>query len=47
VLSVGAGGVQGGGGVSSGVRTLHRAGGGAPDPLRLHRVCRFLAVPFC
>jgi len=42
----GAGGVRGGSGVGSGVRTLHWAGGGAPIPLRLQRVCRFFAVKF-
>jgi len=38
VLPVGVGGVPGRGGVSSGVRTLRRAGGGAPVPLHLQRV---------
>jgi len=42
----GAGGVAGGCGLSSGVRTLRRAGGGAPVPVRPQRVCRFFAVPF-
>jgi len=46
VLPVGAGGVPGGGGVDSGVRTLRQAGGGAPVHLRLQRVCGFFAVPF-
>ena len=46
VLPVGAGGVPGRGGVASGVRTLRRAGVGAPVPLRLQPVCRFFAVPF-
>jgi len=42
----GAGGVPGGCGVSSGVRTLRQAGGGAPVPFRPQCVCRFFAVPF-
>jgi len=42
----GAGGMQGGCGVGSGVRTLRRAGGGAPVTLRLQRVCGCFAVPF-
>jgi len=46
VLPVGAGGMPGGGGVSSGVHTLPRAGGGAPVPLCLQHVCGFFAVPF-
>ena len=46
VLQVGAGCMPGGGGVGSGVRTLRRAGGGAPGPLSLQRVCGFFAVPF-
>jgi len=33
------------GGVGSGVRTLRRSGGGAPDPLRLQRVSGFFGVP--
>jgi len=33
-------------GVGCGGRTLRRAGGGAPVPLHLQRVCGFLAVPF-
>jgi len=45
-LLVGAGGVPGRGGVGSGVHTLRQAGGGAPVPLCLHRVCGFFAVPF-
>jgi len=44
VLTVGAGGVPGGGGVDSGIGSLHRAGGGAPSPLRVHGVCGFFAV---
>jgi len=47
VLPVGAGSVPRGGGVGSGVHTLHRAGGGSPVSLRLQRVCGFFAVPFC
>ena len=46
VFPVGAGGVPGRGGVGSGIRSLRRAGGGAPVPLRVERVCRFFAVPF-
>jgi hypothetical protein len=45
VLPVAACGVPGAGGVGSGVRTLRRAGGGAPVPLHLQRVCGFFAVP--
>jgi len=45
VLPVGPGGVPGTVGVGSGVRTLRRAGGGAPVPLRLQRVCGFFGVP--
>jgi len=41
-----AGGVLGGGGVGCGIRTLLRAGGGAPVRLRIQHVCGFLAVPF-
>jgi len=43
---LGRGGTEGRGGVGSGVGWLRRLGGGAPVPLRLHRVCRFLAVHF-
>jgi len=46
VLPVEAGGMPGGGGFGSGVRSLRRAGGGAPVSLHLQRVCRFFAVPF-
>jgi hypothetical protein len=46
VIPVGAGGAPGRGGVHYGICCLHRAGGGAPVPLRLQRVCRFFAVPF-
>jgi len=46
VLPVGPGCVLGGGGVGSGVGSQRRAGGGAPIPLRLQRVCGFFAVPF-
>ena len=46
VLPVGADGVPGGGGVGSGIRSLRWAGGGAPVPLRVQRVCGFFAVPF-
>ena len=46
VLPVGEGGVPGGGGVSSGIRSLRRVGGGAPVPLRVQRVCGFFVVPF-
>jgi len=45
VLPVGAGGVLGSGGVSFGVRSLRRSGGGAPVPLYLQGVCGFFAVP--
>jgi len=46
VLPVEAGGVPGGGGVGSGIRSLRQAGGGAPVPLRVQHVCGFFAVPF-
>jgi len=46
VLPVGAGGVPGGGGVGSGICSLHRAGGGAPVPLRVQCDCEFFAVAF-
>jgi len=46
VLPVGAGGVPGGGGVSSEIRSLRWAGGGAPVSVRIQRVCRIFAVPF-
>jgi len=46
VLPVRAGGAPGGSGFGSEVRSMHRAGGGAPVPLRLPGVCRFFAVPF-
>jgi hypothetical protein len=46
VLPVGAGGVPGGGGVGSGIRSLRRAGGGAPVPLHVQRACGLFAVPF-
>ena len=42
----GAGGVPGGGGVSSGVGCLRWTWGGVPVPLRLQRVREFFAVPF-
>jgi len=38
--------MPGGGGVGSGVRDLHQAGGGGPVLLRLQRVRGFFAVPF-
>jgi len=40
------GGVLGRGGVGLGVGCLRQSGGGAPGPLRLQHVCRFIAVPF-
>ena len=46
MLAVQAGGVPGSGEVGSGVRSLPRSGGGVPVPLRLQRVCGFIAVPF-
>jgi len=46
VLQVGAGGMPGEGAVGSGVRTLRRAGVGAPVPLHLQRVYGLFAVPF-
>jgi len=45
VILVGAGGVPGRGGVGSGVRSLHRSGGGEAVPLHLQWVCGFIAVP--
>ena len=44
-LPVGAGGVPGGGGIGSGLRSWRRAGGGAPVPLCLEHVCGPFAVP--
>jgi hypothetical protein len=46
VLLVVVGDVPGGGEVSSGIRSLRRAGGGATGHVRVPRVCRFFAVPF-
>jgi len=43
---VGAGGISGGGGVSSAVGCLCLSGEDAPGPVRLHRVGGFLGVPF-
>ena len=37
---------MGGDGIRSGVGCLRRTGGGAPIPLRIHRVWVFLAVLF-
>ena len=42
----GAGGIPGGGGISSIVSCLRQTRGGAPVPLRLQRVCGFFVVPF-
>jgi len=46
VLIVGVGGVPGGCGEGSGIRSLRRAGGGAPFPFGVQRVSWFFAVPF-
>ena len=46
VLPVGAGGILGRGGISSGVSCLRRLGGGTPVSIYLQRVYRFFRGPF-
>jgi len=46
LLLVGVGGMQGRGGIGSGVGRLRLSGGGAPVPLRLQHVCGFVAASF-
>jgi len=43
----GAGGVQGEGGIGSGVHYLYRMGGGGRVPLSLQQFCGYIAVQFC